>query len=150
MVNRIYYQEGFKYQLVKPYAVETGIKIPSTIDTQFLHLSAGGLLRQNIGWAWDGISGSRDVISGMRGSCGHDGLYTLMRLGLLPRSCQEQVDDIFHRDCIEDDMSHFRADFYRGILNHVGHYACHPDNVKDVFVAPRPKTEVEIEYEETY
>jgi len=149
-INRIYYQKGIDYSLTRRYQVETGIKIPSAItDGSLLHLSASGLLTQDIGWGWDGISGFPDLISGMRGSSGHDGLYRLFRLGLLSLSYRPQVDDVYHRHCIEDGMHKWIADSHLDILYLIGHHAASPENRKETFVAPVPPYIIE-EEEETY
>jgi len=136
-INRIYYQKGFDYQLVRPYTVETGITIPHAVSAPFIYVSPGGRLTLDAGWAWDGISGARDTPDGMRGSCGHDAFYKLFRLEELSLALRDEVDDVFHVHCIEDKMLPLRADIFRGVLRILGDDAADPKNIKEVFVAPR-------------
>ena len=136
-MNRIYYQDGSHYKLVRPYKVQTGITPPEDILGPFITLTKLGLLTLDVGFGWNGISGAVDTPSGMRASCAHDGLYRLMRLGLLDRSCQAQADELYHTHCLEDDMIPTRADIHYGILKLVGDESTDPANVQEVLVAPR-------------
>ena len=64
-----------------------------------------------MGYAWDGPSGPTiDTKNFMRGSLVHDGLYQLMREGLLAHEeYRKSADDLLRDICVEDGMSKFRA-----------------------------------------
>lgn len=110
-MNYIKYCEGYKYQLKQTSRLLTDIYPPEKIQTEWITLDTDGLLTVFNGYAWDGASGPTfDSKSSMRGSLGHDGLYQLMRLGLLDRKHRPAADRLFHRLCIEDGMWKWRAD----------------------------------------
>jgi hypothetical protein len=134
--DKIYYQEGFKYQLVKPYFVSTGITGYSG-STEYLKLSKEGFLIILAGYAWDGPSGPTiDTPNSLRGSLVHDALYQLMRLGLLPESCREQADKLLHDLCVEDGMSNFRADLWQAMVEDFAGYAARYGTERPVLMAP--------------
>ena len=78
------YKSGYNYQLVGDEEYQTSFRPESDIVTRFITLNTTGKLKLIHGYAWDGTSGPViDRKTNMRGSGGHDGLYQLMRMGLL-------------------------------------------------------------------
>ena len=57
----ICYRGGYKYQLIHPYRIATGIAPPIDIRTDWLHMSEEGILNILAGYAWDGPSGQRSM-----------------------------------------------------------------------------------------
>ena len=114
-MKRIFYTEGYKYQLCREHTEYTGI-YPSRggIHTDYLDLAENGLLTIRKGYAWDGPSGPAiDTKDSLRGSLIHDALYQLMRLGLLPQSCRAEADALLRDICIDDGMNPARAELWR-------------------------------------
>ena len=104
-MDKIFYTSGYKYQLHKDAMVQTGIIPTEPIFTQFIDLSATGLLIIRAGYAWDGPSGptiDRPKKHVMRGALVHDALYQLMRLKLLPQSFRHRIDRIAYNIWISD------------------------------------------------
>lgn len=114
MAGVIYYRNlrGCKYQLVERYQHETGLLSTKSVKSPlgWVSLTKTGLLTLKKGYAWDGPSGPTiDTPSFMRGSLVHDGLYQLIRLGLLPRARRKAADEILRDMCLEDGMPKVRA-----------------------------------------
>lgn len=106
----IHYREGLKYQLRAPYVIQTPIRPEHGAGTEWLTLDVDGLLTIRAGYAWDGASGpTYDSKSSMRGSLVHDGLYQLIRLGLLDGKHRAEADALFHELCKADGMLAPRA-----------------------------------------
>lgn len=107
----IKYKAGYKYQLQENYSVTIPIKPATDIITEYITLTAQGLLFLKEGYAWDGPSGPTvDTLNFMRGSLLHDALYQLMREGRLDRNLhRETADQILRDTCLEDGMWSFRA-----------------------------------------
>ena len=118
MGNSIRYSEGYKYQLVEPYVVQTNVKPAThTVRGDFIILATNGILIVNKGYAWDGPSGPTiDSKNFMRGSLVHDVLYQLMREKLLDVGWRETADSELRRICVEDGMSWLRSWWvYKGV-----------------------------------
>ena len=61
------------------------------------------MMTLSAGYAWDGASGiAINTENSVRASCGHDALYQLIRLGLLPRTKRLQADSDLRKWLIED------------------------------------------------
>ncbi len=107
------YARGYKYQTRAAFTIllpEMAGAVAAPVSTDWLELDPEGWLRIRAGYAWDGASGPTwDSKSSMRGSCVHDSLYQLMRLGLLNREWREVVDLVFWRICEDDGMLPPRA-----------------------------------------
>jgi hypothetical protein len=80
------------------------------------------------GYAWDGPSGPAiDTPSFMRGSCIHDALYQLIRLGVLPPGFRRPADEILKGVCLTDGMWRLRAKWvYQGVRSWFGKRAAKP------------------------
>ena len=97
------YRKGFKYQLDEIEIFQTSFRPKKDIITRFVVLRNGGQLELLEGFAWDGPSGPViDRKTNMRGSAGHDGLYRLMRKGLLDHRLWKIADICFGRWIAED------------------------------------------------
>jgi hypothetical protein len=106
----IKYKSGYKYQLVDEYAVKVSIFPDTDIKTEYIDLSAQGLLVIKKGYAWDGPSGPTiDTPNFMRGSLVHDALYQLLREKFIPQKWRIEADKELRRICREDGMSAVRA-----------------------------------------
>ena len=113
MSGCLVYARGYKYQTRRAFALllpEMVGAVGATVRTAWLELTPEGWLLICAGYAWDGASGPTwDSKSSMRGSCVHDALYQLMRLGLLSREWRDVADALFQRLCREDGMLSPRA-----------------------------------------
>jgi hypothetical protein len=134
--DKIYYRKGYKYQLARTYWVRTGI-LGNVCGTEWIGLTAEGILIIGDGYAFDGASGpTLDTKDSMRGALVHDALYQLMRLGLLPQSCREQSDDLLHDICVEDGMIHFRAELWEEAVSHFAAGSAEAGTDRPVLEAP--------------
>jgi len=138
MAKHIRYRGGYKYQLAADYECETGINPPSPITTFFIDLGLTGRLTIRKGYAWDGPSGPTfDDPTNMRGSLEHDALYQLIRNEQLGPEYRLDADKRLRIVCVEDGMERWRAELWYLALRALAGYAAAPENVKEVFVAPR-------------
>lgn len=117
MQGRICYRGGYKYQLVKDYAHP----LPHPLrgysgNVPFLALHRNSL-EFFAGYAWDGPSGPTiDTPSFMRGSLVHDGLYQLIREGLIPEAARKAADAELVAVCKDAGMWGLRRWWvYRGV-----------------------------------
>ena len=101
---KIYYKSGYKYQLYKTIVVQTNIFPEAKIVTSFVTLGTDGVLSLIKGFAWDGASGYPDLKTIMKGSAFHDGLYRLMRKGLLNHKWKKEADNVLCDCCKRDGM----------------------------------------------
>lgn len=104
MTDQIKYQEiTHKYRLVEAYSTRVPIYPDEWIRTDFITLSPSGDLMLANGYACDGPSGPTvDTKGAMRGAFCHDGLYQLIRLGLLDPMWRARAD-AFYEDCLRKD-----------------------------------------------
>ena len=127
------YRKGFKYQVAEDEYFITDI-LGYDIDLKFLQLTPDGMFLTRHGYAWDGPSGPAvDSDDFMRPSLGHDGLYQLMRLELLPRSLRKQIDKLMHKWCLEEEMLEFRADYCYAGVRAFADSAADPKNKRKVY-----------------
>jgi hypothetical protein len=113
---KVHYRKlkGYKYQIRRRYTYRVNIyplKPPRRSVARYLGLSHDGILTLKNEYAWDGPSGptidTRDFI---RGSLVHDGLYQLMREGVLDYKVhRKRADEIFREILVDDGMCRFRA-----------------------------------------
>lgn len=102
-MKQIVYRSGFKYVLDEEYAELIPIYPNDHIDTKWVVLTIGGLLTLKAGFGYDGPSGPTiDTRSAMRAAAKHDGIYRLLRLGLLDERWRLTADEIYESDCIKD------------------------------------------------
>lgn len=135
--TKIYYREGFKYQLNRDVYFQLKYTLPEhDVFTNYLHLASTGMLSINWGYPWDGASGVRDTKSIMPGTLAHDALYELMRKGLLPRRFRLAADKDFRRINRASGMNGLRSKYiYRGVRLG-GRRATLASHKKKVLVAP--------------
>ena len=90
------YRKGFKYQIAEELILQTSFRPESNIYSDFCCLTMTGELLLRRGFAWDGASGPVvDRKSNMIAGAGHDGLYRLMRKGLLDHNLWPEADAMF-------------------------------------------------------
>jgi len=118
---KIYYKEGYKYQLAETYSVETYLRPYVEGGNDFVSIDTHGWLTIKKGYAWDGASGPAiDTNTFMRGSLVHDALYQLIGLGVLPLN-QKKYADLMLKDIIlEDGMNPIRAWWVHKAVKHFG------------------------------
>jgi hypothetical protein len=112
-VRCVRFTEGWKYQIDGDFSVllpELADPARPPIRTKWIELDPDGTLRLKDGYASDGPTDPAiDTPSFMRGAFAHDGLYALIRMGLLPQSARPIADKILRRLCREDGMFSVRA-----------------------------------------
>lgn len=108
----IKYKDGYRYQLVEDYTIQTPIKPLVTIaKPPYYVLTTDGMLYIRAGFAWDGASGPTfDTKSSMRPSLVHDALCQMMEDRTLDyKAWSPTVHRFFKEMCLEDGMSPWRA-----------------------------------------
>ena len=137
MGKKIFYKQGYKYQLNETYVIQTPIKPKQSINTDYITLGKNGLLKLRKGYAWDGPSGPTiDTKTFMRGSLVHDALYELIRKGFLKMSYRSEADKLLYSMCKEDGMNYVRRKWdYLGV-KYGARYAASKDNQRKVLIAP--------------
>ncbi len=119
--------QKYKYQLLEPCVVETGVYPAKGVVTRFLTLVRNGNLTIYSGYAWDGPSGPTiDTKSFMRGSLVHDALYQLIRDGHLDYDFKDVADDLLRQICLEDGMYKWRAWYVHKAVRVFGWFAIKP------------------------
>ena len=126
----IFYKEGYKYQLEKPYQIEVFLSPSLSGGNDFVYLHPSGWLEIKRGYAWDGPSGpALDTLDFMRGSLVHDALYQLIRMGVLTTKYESHADDLLRELCIEDGMNPIRAWWvYKAVTMFGKYYLSSPEN----------------------
>ncbi len=133
----IKYRSGYKYQLAEAHEVQVGIQPPGDVRTDFIDLSASGLLTVKKGYAWDGASGpARDTKSIMRGSLVHDALYQLLRHGHIEQEWRKQADLELRKICRQDGMWWLKAWLVHRAVRKGGGPAASPESRKPIHRAP--------------
>lgn len=106
----IKYIAGYKYQLYETYKHKLDGNWAEVDNHEFIAIK-NNVLYISKGYAWDGASGANDTPDIMRSSLVHDAMYQLMRAGLIPESRKDYADKLLHDICVQDGMSHFRANY---------------------------------------
>jgi len=126
------YCAGYKYQVYEDCWLITPIK-GFRVSHRFFELYEDGRLLVRAGYAWDGASGPTwDTKSSMRSSLGHDVLFQMLRLGLLPHDpCFHLANEFLRDQSIADGMWTFRANYWFKGVEDFGdaHAAVQPDKV---------------------
>ena len=116
MTRAIHYRRfdhpKYRFILTAPLTLDTNI-IGRACKTDWVELDRNGVMTLSAGYAWDGASGTAiNTKNSVRASCGHDALYQLIRLGLLPRTKRLQADSDLRKWLIEDGMLELRANLW--------------------------------------
>lgn len=131
----ITYKSGYKHQLSRDVCFQTDIRLLYPISTEWLTLTANGLLYIKRGYAWDGPSGeikllgiinidvTKDDETSMQGSLVHDALYQLIRLGLLSINYRKDADKLLRDICISDGMYELKANAWYKVVRKVATFA---------------------------
>lgn len=133
--KKIKYQEGFKYQLTEDYSIQTKI-LGYEFENRFIKLTLDGLLTLKEGWAWNGVSGFKDIKKMMRASCVHDSIYWLINYKVIPKSYKHHGDKLFEEICIEDKLDEVFADWAFNVIDKLGVHAARPGRKRPVLEAP--------------
>jgi hypothetical protein len=122
-VKQVHYTAGYRYQLEQDFIMPTGIKAKVKGGNRFVQIDTEGLLILRAGYATDGATNAPDMRSLIRGSFPHDGLYQLIRLGVLEPSDRKAADRLLHQMCLEDGMPSLMAwAVYRAVRSFGGVY----------------------------
>lgn len=131
------YRKGYKYQLAGDEVFRTSFAPGHKITTRRINMTAKGTMTVREGYAYDGPSGPViDRKTNMRGACGHDALYQLMRMGLLPHYQWRIADGDFARWIIEDGAWAITAKIDLCGLRLAGGRSALPKNRKKIYSAP--------------
>ena len=120
----IFYTEGYKYQLKNSHVFDIGeindaLYPPDAVDrlderhweiSPFLKLYPSGKVVQLFGYAWDGASGpTLDDKTNQVPALEHDGLYQILRKGVLPlEKYRKLADERLDAGLKERGMNFFR------------------------------------------
>lgn len=114
-MSKLYYKDGYKYRVEKPFQVLIKIK-GFQINHEYFILTKEGVLTILKNYCWDGATMFPDLKSIMRASCVHDCLYQMIRLNLLPNHKRDEADEVLRDICIEDGMWKITAAaVYKGV-----------------------------------
>ena len=137
----------YKYRLLQDKHHSTALRPSEDIGVpgDWVRLSASGQLSIRAGYHWDGPSGPTiDTPSFMRGSLVHDGLYQLLREGLLGERASQlwshnrKLADLeLVRICREDGMFWLRRAWVYRSLRWAGAAAAQPDDPVKIQSAPK-------------
>lgn len=107
---------GWKYRLTADLALVTTIRGISC-RTEYVSIWDDGRMILRKGYAWDGPSGPTvDTADSMRGSAGHDALYQLIGLRVIPEELRILADADLRTWCMQDGMSELRANaWYKAV-----------------------------------
>lgn len=135
-MNQIkYIKKKTKYRLEEQYSAMTGI-LGYTAETPLIKLTPIGVIIIKYGYGFDPSGPTIDTYSALRGSLEHDAFFELMRLGLVPLSEMDKINDRLEIVCKEDGMSDFRAELWDTMLDKFGHSSADPKNKEEILTAP--------------
>ena len=133
MTSFIRYKEGYKYQLVKEFTIQTRV-VGFSAQTDFICLYSDGRLVVKNGYAWDGATGVPDLKNIMKGSLAHDALYQLIRMGLIPEKCKKYADLTLMDICESDGVNPVLAYVVLKGVEAFGSYGLGPE--REIKTAP--------------
>lgn len=136
----------YKYRLLNDNSHRTEMRLEQGVGVpgDWVTLSAEGELKIKSGYQWDGPSGPTiDTKTFMRGSLVHDGLYQLLREGLLGARGSEEWKRNRRLADIElviiakqDGMNWLRRQWVYAALRLAGHSAARPGKPVEIRQAP--------------
>ena len=133
---KVYYRDGYRFQLVEPFQAQTGIKVACPGNT-FVGLAQDGTLTLAAGYAWDGASGPiKQDGTVIRASLVHDGLYQLMRDEGLASEHRDAADKLLRAMCKEDGMPGRQAWLVYLAVRTFGARFADPSSRKPILEAP--------------
>jgi hypothetical protein len=107
---KLHYIQADKYLVIERYSAIMPFCPPYDIRTEFVDFFRDGTLVIREGFNFSANWPAINTDESQRGSCEHDALYILMKLGLLDRSIyREKVDLRLYETLREDGMLDFRA-----------------------------------------
>jgi hypothetical protein len=122
--------------LTRNLVINTGIE-GFLIEEDYITLLKSGLMIMHKGYAWDGASHFPDFDWILRGSCGHDGGYQLIRNGLLPMKYRVVFDTLLGKHCVQDGTIRFVAAGVRIAVNKFGAKAVAKNSGNPELCAPQ-------------
>jgi hypothetical protein len=140
-IGYIAVKKGYKYQTQSPTLYYTNI-FGHNAHTDYIRLYDDGIMILAKGYAYDGPSGPTiDGDSNMYAAGGHDALYQLIRLGLIPKEYKKNADSLFYEWCIQGGMWKIRAYTWEKAVNIFGNMCLDEDDEDNkIFVYPRKYT----------
>ena len=147
---KIYYKEGYLYQVNKLYKEKIDIYPEEDVYLPFLFLSKEGDLEIKVGYAHDGPSGPCKFMANrlpgflkkmylkslMRGATKHDAGYQMIREGKISLSTRPKWDEMLHNDCITDKMTKARAWRIYTAVKKGAEFAAKKEAIRKQMVAP--------------
>ena len=133
------YRKGYKNQLYdEPEVFQLKYIFPEQdIITKLGTITTKGVMTVFPWFAWDGASGlTYDTKNVVRGSCGHDFLYELIRFGLLPFHFWKLADKELDQWLKEDGTAAFRRWYWMKGLAIASGDAANPRNQKEIYTVP--------------
>ena len=131
------YRKGYRYQLAESIEIQTDLRPPEDIITDFAILYTTGIFRLIRGYACDGASGTTiDTPGSFRGAFFHDAGYQMLRLKKLPPEWRKKFDKLAHKLWREDMKWRWRANLWYKMVRKLAGFAADPKNVRKIFEAP--------------
>jgi hypothetical protein len=131
------YKAGYRYQLAEAEFFPLGWRVKPPIITEYICLSVDGTLVLAGGYAWNGANVIPDFTWVLRPSAGHDAIFQLIRLGLLPfYPWFDRGNRLLQQWCHEDGAWAWQAALvYQGV-HRFGAGAADPKSENPVLTAP--------------
>lgn len=108
----LHYKRGYKFWVAQDFVLDIGerIKPARAGGNNFVEISAAGVFIARRGYAWDGASGPAiDTENWRTASLVHDGLYQLIKEGVLAMEQRQAADDLMRDILLGKDMWVVRA-----------------------------------------
>lgn len=121
-MNKMKYSKGFKYQLTEDFVIDTGILVPHEIDWIFVNLKQNGTLTLKRGFCSDGVTGIPDFSFLMIPAYVHDGLYALLKRGLLGQEYRKHVDKVFRDLIVQCAAPEFLTKWFPNAISRVAYF----------------------------
>lgn len=120
-MNAIRYESlvKWKYRLTDELMLQSRIR-GIAARTEYIQMWDDGRLILRKGYAWNGATGAIDTENSMAASAGHDALYQLIALHVIPQDKRWLADMDLRGWCIEDGMSTERADAWYTVVRTLG------------------------------
>jgi hypothetical protein len=104
-IGVVHYKKGYKYQLVQAFKIQTTVKPPLDVHTDWIDLTKDGMLTLAPGYAWNGPNWPAiDTETFRRGSLVHDALYQLIADMKISTSMRAGADHMLRTVCVDSGM----------------------------------------------